>query len=777
MKSYLGLIPISARVRRRQNRMIFLCIVFSVFLVTAIFSVADMMIRTESDRMTEKHGSWHFEISGITSKDADEIAARDDVVSVGSCAIFNDGGELPYRINGKRFVLYGIDESYLAQNSSGVAAGSFPQGDNEIMLSENAAFILQADIYDTVTISTPAGDMAYSVTGLGGVDDDFYSSQYFLVDAYLPQSSFDALLEQNAVSDTARHYYIQFTTPAKAAMAIHELVERYGLDEGDISENIGVMGAAGHSNSEAMKNVYSLAGVLFVFVLLAGVLMISGGLNSNVAQRTQFFGMMRCIGMSKQQIARYVRLEALNWCKTAVPVGAALGTVISWGICAAMHYGIGGEFSTTPVFKISAVGIISGAAVGILSVLLAAQAPARCAARVSPVAAVSGSSEAQVSEPRAAGRGFGRIEILLGINHAASAKKKWMLMTMSFALSIVLALCFSVFLNFAELLLPSTSPWNPDFMLSGYINAQILPRSIAEELRANPGVRYVWGATGLTWIPAVSNQADIDHVTLCSYDEFMMESSKNVLAEGKMAQQDENFNEVMTIFNRNNPLRVGDSVQINGMELNISGAFSNGLFPDDTVIICPQPLFDQLVGEQDYNMVGILADNSSAEQVLAQLVNYTTDEIILSDLRETYRQDNATYFASRLLVYGFLLIIGLIAVFNIVNSISISVTARTKQYGAMRAVGMDRRQLFHMISAEAVVYALSGLIVGCVLGLWVNRLLYTRLITRYFGMAWQFPAVVLVVIVIFAVFAAAAAVYAPAKRICNMSITATINEL
>ena len=31
MKSYLCLIPISAKVRKRQNRMIILCIVISVF--------------------------------------------------------------------------------------------------------------------------------------------------------------------------------------------------------------------------------------------------------------------------------------------------------------------------------------------------------------------------------------------------------------------------------------------------------------------------------------------------------------------------------------------------------------------------------------------------------------------------------------------------------------------------------------------------------------------------------------------------------------------------
>lgn len=48
MKSYLSLIPISAKVRKRQNRMTILCIVISVFLVTAVFSMADMAIRMET---------------------------------------------------------------------------------------------------------------------------------------------------------------------------------------------------------------------------------------------------------------------------------------------------------------------------------------------------------------------------------------------------------------------------------------------------------------------------------------------------------------------------------------------------------------------------------------------------------------------------------------------------------------------------------------------------------------------------------------------------------
>ena len=106
-----------------------------------------------------------------------------------------------------------------------------------------------------------------------------------------------------------------------------------------------------------------------------------------------------------------------------------------------------------------------------------------------------------------------------------------------------------------------------------------------------------------------------------------------------------------------------------------------------------------------------------------------------------------------------------------------SVSARTKQYGAMRAVGMDGRQLTRMIAAEAFTYAVSGLIAGFGIGIPLSRFLYIGLITRHLGVEWRLSGALIGIVIVFVVFSALIAVYAPAKRICNMAITATINEL
>ncbi len=777
MKSYLNLITISAKVRKRHNRMTILCIIFAVFLVTAIFSVADMMIRTENSFMLKKHGNWHIKLENISQDIADAVGGRPDVTEVGVSSVFNFNGEQPYRIGGKRAVLYGTDAAYVDKISNGITEGAFPRSGDEVMLSPNATDALHVQPGGKITLHTPAGEKAFTVSGFGSNDIGYYENQTFLVGVYMTREVFDALMGQNGVTDARPAYYVQFQDAEKAAKAEKELQMQYQLPEESISENTGVMGVAGKSRNESMKNIYGMAAVLFVLVLMSGVLMISGSMNSNVAQRTQFFGMMRCIGASREQIIRFVRLEALNWCKTAVPAGVILGTVMSWGICAALHYGIGGEFDTTPVFKISLAGIISGVVVGIVTVLLAAQSPAKRAAKVSPVAAVSGNTGNLSTARRAAKTGFGKIDFALGIRHAAAAKKNLCLITASFALSIILFFSFSVIMDVARLLVPSTNVTSADVSLCGYSNEFVFDRSLVDGIRKISGVENVYGCSYFDNIPATSSRAGVDHINIVSYDDALLDYAEESVAQGKLEEVYGDSSKVATVFNKDNPLKVGDTIQFAGTEVEVSCALSRGLFGDGLIVICSQETFDRLMGVQKYGLIGVQLGKNATDETMAQIRSLENDDTIITDMREENRQDNATYWASRIVVYGFLAIIGIITLFNIINSISMSVSARIRQYGAMRAVGMDGRQLTRMISAEALTYAVSGLLVGCGVGIPLSRFLYVQLITRHFGIAWHIPAVLLGIVAAFVFSSAAAAVHAPAKRIRDMAITETINEL
>lgn len=120
--------------------------------------------------------------------------------------------------------------------------------------------------------------------------------------------------------------------------------EQCNLSNEQISSNNNLLGLLGQSRVPFLLQVYLAAAVLFVLVMLAGIMMIASSLNSNVAQRTEFFGLMRCIGATPKQIMRLVRKEALSWCRLAIPVGISIGIVVIWVLCAILRF-LSPEFS------------------------------------------------------------------------------------------------------------------------------------------------------------------------------------------------------------------------------------------------------------------------------------------------------------------------------------------------------------------------------------------------------------------------------------------------
>lgn len=603
MKSYLSLIPLSAKVHKRQNRMTLLCIIFSVFMVTSIFSMAEMCARMEQARLLEKHGAISYK-----------------------------------------------------------------------------------ELFNTTT------------------------GQTLLV----------------------------------------------------------------------------VAVVLFLLILIAGVLMISSSLNSTVSQRTKFFGMMRCIGMSKQQIIRFVRLEALNWCKTAVPVGVVLGIIVTWGMCAILRFLVGEEFTDIPLFGISVIGIISGILVGIVTVLLAARSPAKRAAKVSPVTAVSGNYDTGKTKFHKITSRFFNIETSLGINHASSAKKNIILMTGSFALSIILILSFSVLVDFVNYLMPQSANIS-DIDISSGDGDNSIDYNLIDTLEDIDGVEQVYGRRSSFEVPADlkagnSLSCTVDLVSFDDFDLQCLETDNALKRKSDLSKVYGNSKYVLATSDQSSSLEIGDKIFVENDELVIAGLLKYDPFSDDGLthgnitLITSGETFTRLTGIADYSLVMIQTADDITDKNVEAIQNLVNGQYEIRDKRD--QRTTGTYLAFVFCVYGFLGIIMLVTILNIINSISMSVSARIKQYGAMRAVGMGEHQVVKMIAAEAFTYAFWGCITGCVIGIPVGKILYEKLITDHFPYAiWHLPVKPLILIVIFVIFSAAISVYAPAKRIKSMSVTETINEL
>lgn len=775
MKSYLSLVPISAKVHKRQNRMTLMCIVIAVFLVTTVFSIVGAIVDMEKTSMIGSHGYWHISIQNISEDVAEQISLRSDVKTVSECETINESVDENYYIGRQRVAVYGVDESWVADIWGFLEDGSYPKSDTEVIVSTNIKNILGVDIGDSITLNTPSGSMKYTISGFGSHDLEF-NDMYDAVTVYMNRTAFSELCLANGVEESPV-YYVRFSTDNGVAKRINDIKENYALADEMVDENTALLAITGASSNGYAQALYPLAAILFVLIVLAGVFMISSSMNSNVAQKTQFFGMMRCIGMSKQQVTRYVRLEALNWCKTAIPIGIILGVAVTWGLCFGLKYGIGGELAEIPLFYVSVSGILLGVAVGILTVLLAAHSPAKRAAKVSPVTAVSGNVQNGAKARRTKIIGGIKIDTALGINHAISARKNLILMTGSFALSIILFFGFSAGLDFAKALIPSTRSWQPDFSITSDDESNSVDKDLATELSKVEGINKVYGNMVSLDVPVVSEK-DISEITLVSYEEYMLQCAEENKVNGDFSKLSGDSNYVLTIYDARNPLEIGDKVQVNGIELEVAGVVSEGLFEDDITLICTEETFEHLMGDSDYALLSVqVAGNVDKNRIVTSIRSMMSDNYSLADYYDANKDNTAEFWGFRLAVYVFLAIIILMAALNIINSTSMSVAAKTKQYGAMRAVGMDGRQLTKMIVAEVFTYAISGCVIGCVIGLVLNKMIFEAFITAYFGEIWHVPVGKIIVILLIIFAAAVAAVYAPAKRMRNMAITDTINDL
>lgn len=328
-----------------------------------------------------------------------------------------------------------------------------------------------------------------------------------------------------------------------------------------------------------------------------------------------------------------------------------------------------------------------------------------------------------------------------------------------------------------KLLSSVNSRFTPDFSIYSVDDTNSLDPGMADEIAALPGVKCTYGTMSRTAQPARINGAETT-IDLYFYGDAMLDDAKRSVASGDLSKVYGDSGYALAIFSDATRLNVGDSVTVNGQTLEIACVLSEGIgsISGAPVIVCSGETFTRLTGETHYMLLNVLAEKDISDAAVQKLYALAGDAAV-SDNRELQSEVNGSYWVFRLAAYGFLAIISLITVLNIVNSISMGVSARTRQYGAMRAVGMEGRQITRMIAAEAVTYAACGTVTGLVLGLALHHLIYAKIVITHFGGVWKVPVESIALVVLLVAASCVLAVHGPARRIRNMPITATINEL
>lgn len=519
--------------------------------------------------------------------------------------------------------------------------------------------------------------------------------------------------------------------------------------------------------AELTNEVNVLAILLLVFAAIAlfvSTLVIANTFSILFAQRARDFALLRCVGATRRQVLRSVRVEALVLGAAASLLGLVAGTGLGYLLVALATNALPSGSMGVPA---PSVRWYAGAFVtGLVVTVVAAWLPTRRVVRVSPLAALRPDDSTSVHT------GAGRLRVVAGL---ASVLLGTVLLALSIQANSPQLMVLGGTAAFSGVLLlgPVIVPWLIRFTggLGGRM-AGAPARLAAENAVRNPRRTAATTASLLVGVTlttavlvglassrsAVDRDLDRDHpidAALTATDTplptDLLEKVRStpgvgtaVALEGVSARVDgagqlpvvtpgdvaavvhgapaiatPGPREVWLPSDAASRARVTVQVGDRSVELRVSSGESWG----DAAIVAPETLA-ALTDTTDPWAIWVRADGADPEDLGGDLdaLAQPVDANLTNGLRErswvTLQLDILTGTVVALL--GIAVVIALI---GIGNTLGLSVLERRREHALLRALGLTRRQLRATLAAEAVLLSVVATVLGSVIGVtfaWVS---------------------------------------------------------
>ncbi|WP_448852569.1 ABC transporter permease [Corynebacterium sp. 335C] len=240
-----------------------------------------------------------------------------------------------------------------------------------VVLTAARAAELGAHAGDPVLVATQAGVVPVTVTGVIAEDPQFAAR----VSANALEA---AQVDMNPLPTTAAYLALDPAADADEVRAgVEDAVAPYLIVQVQDREEY----------ANAMAGAFDmLLNILYGLLALAVVIAVLGIVNTlalSIVERRQEIGMLRAVGMTRRQVRRMIRLEAVQIALYGAVTGTLLGMAFGWAFLTTLA-GEGIDRIVVPWGQI-AVMLVASALVGVL----AAVWPGHRAAKTPPLAAVA----------------------------------------------------------------------------------------------------------------------------------------------------------------------------------------------------------------------------------------------------------------------------------------------------------------------------------------------------------------------------------------------------
>ncbi|MDQ7908281.1 FtsX-like permease family protein [Phytohabitans sp. ZYX-F-186] len=649
-----------------------------------------------------------------------------------------------------------------------MAEGRAPRAAGEVAIDAKTAERAGYAVGDTVRLSVSGPVLEERVTGIFHTDDGSVAAGGTL-------TFFDTRTAQALFAEPGRYNLIELT--AKPGTSAEELRRQaQGIVPPGTEALTGARLAAEQADSNAVS-VRSLSPVLLAcagIALFVGSFLIVNTFTMLVAQRTRQLALLRAVGASRRQLTGSVLAEAAVVGLAATLAGLVTGTGAGAGVRALLS--VTGDTMPDGPLVVAPRTVAICLALGVGVTLLAAWLPARRAAKIPPVAAMSA-----VHAPRTT-RSLVVRDTAGGLLAAGGAALVIAATAMTdgrlpLALGAVLLLVGVIALTplLSRPLIAAARPALRRFGISGTLagqNAVRNPRRTAATASAlTIGLTLI---TALTVTGASADKAvrELAGAGVYRADYYVSMANSGPLAPRTEKTLDDLDEVVATSPRREIPALVAGTEQIvvgfrtAVIDQLLEFDFTEGGFaPGDTVVVDEETAtangwrlgdtvevtwpdgargalalsgFYRSAFDDGYKVdVSVLdphLDRPTAPEILVRTADGTSEatkrtlRAALGDspaIRVQDRQEVADGITGSIalvlnILYGMLALAVVVAVLGVVNTLAMSVHERVREIGLLRAVGLDRRGVRRMVRLESLVISLFGGLLGIGLGVFLG---------------------------------------------------------
>ena len=422
--------------KAQKNTIAVLAIMLATLLFTSLFTIAiSLQTAMQESNMRTTGTSAHAGIKRLSWEEYEKLSSDTGIKDIGYSIII--GNALGDDFNKTPTELRYGDETYSELTFNTPDTGHLPEQKNEIATSR---IVLDAmglpdkvgtQMELTFTTDTDTFTDTFTLCGIWDGDAVAYRQTMLLSKAYAEQVAPVIHGETDGTTPPVGTGYIDAVMMMPTAWNIEkqalEVTSKYGLDE-----RVSINDAYQMATVNLSSMLPLVTGIAVIFI--AGYLLIYNVFYISIAQDIRFYGMLKTLGTTARQIRKIVYKKAIKLSLMGIPIGLLLGWPIGRLLLPAIVNMLTDDIRvvTTVNPLIFLVAIVFSA----ITVFISCQKPAILAAKVSPMEALHYIEQTGGKKKQRRSKHISTM--MMAKNNLTRNKKKVMIVTLSFVLSIVL---------------------------------------------------------------------------------------------------------------------------------------------------------------------------------------------------------------------------------------------------------------------------------------------------------------------------------------------------